>query len=134
MTLLSREAILAAKAPYREINVPELGGKVRVRGLSVKSRVKLLDAIYDNEIAHTSWKQDQAKPEGERDGVARVDLYDQAVLTVLVGIVDANGEQMFDFDDYEWFASFDYDVIAAIWSAMNNLQKRDPEAVKKNSA
>lgn len=125
--ILSREAILAAPVATTEVEVPEWGGSVLIRALSAKSRVLLLDAIYANEAAHAAWKEDQAKPEGERAGLDRVDLYDHSILTVIFGIVTDAGEQMFSIEDYERFANLDYNTIVHLWSAMNNHSRRDPE-------
>ncbi|KQO06903.1 hypothetical protein ASF09_11625 [Sphingomonas sp. Leaf242] len=93
----------------------------------------LLDAIYANDAEHTAWKEDQAKPEADREGLARVDLYDQSILTVIHAIVDETGEQVFTVDDYDRFAAIDYDVIKNIWVAVTMHSRRDPEALKKNS-
>lgn len=132
-TILSREAILSAPMATTKVEVPEWGGSVLIRALSAKSRVLLLDAIYANDAAHTAWQEDQAKPEDEREGLARVDLYDQSILTVIHGIVDEAGEQMFSIADYDAFASLDYNTMVHLWSAMNNHSRRDPEAEKKSS-
>ncbi|WP_156359345.1 phage tail assembly chaperone [Sphingomonas sp. Leaf242] len=131
--LLSREAILAAPVVTTEVEVPEWGGSVLVRALSLKARMALLDAIYANDAEHTAWKEDQAKPEADREGLARVDLYDQSILTVIHAIVDETGEQVFTVDDYDRFAAIDYDVIKNIWVAVTMHSRRDPEALKKNS-
>lgn len=131
--LLTRAAILAAPVPTTEVAVPEWGGSVLIRALSAKSRMLLLDAIYLNDAGHTAWQEDQAKPEDEREGVARVDLFDQSILTVIFGIVDGTGEPMFSIADYDAFAALDYNTIVRLWSAMNNHSRRDPEAEKKSS-
>jgi len=132
-TLLSREAILAAPVVTTEVEVPEWNGSVRIRALSAKSRVVLLDAIYANSNAHDAWQEDQAKPESERTGVARVDLYDHSILSVIHGIVDEKGERMFSLEDYDAFTELDYQTIVHLWTAMNELHKRDPEGQKKTS-
>jgi len=132
--LLSRDAILAAPIPTSDVEVPEWGGTVRIRALSARARVDLLDAIYANDAAHTAWKEDQALPEVEREGLPRVDLYEQAILTVIFGIVDENGDQMFSVADYEAFAELDYQTIVSLWQAMQEHARRDPESLKKNSA
>lgn len=131
--MLTREAILAARVVTTEVEVPEWGGSVHVRALSLNARMALLDIIYANEAANTAWKEDQAKPVGEREGLPKVDLYDQAILTVLFGIVDEAGKPRFTVEDYDLFAEMDYPIIVNLWSAMNNHSRRDPEAVKKNS-
>ncbi|WP_336869482.1 hypothetical protein [Sphingomonas sanguinis] len=129
--LLSRDAILAAPIPTSDVEVPEWGGTVRIRALSARARVDLLDAIYANDAAHTAWKEDQALPEGEREGLPRVDLYEQAILTVIFGIVDENGDQMFSVADYDAFAELDYQTIVSLWQAMQEHARRDPESLKK---
>lgn len=133
MALLSREAILAAPVSTTEVEVPEWGGSVRIRALSAKARTLVLDAIYANEAEHRAWKDDQAKPEGERDGVERVDLYEQHILTLIYGIVDEHGDQMFGLEDYEAFRSLDYQTVVNLWVAMKKHENRDPEDQKKSS-
>ncbi len=132
-TLLTRQEILSAPVPTTDVEVPEWGGTVRIRGLSAKARVLLLDAIYENEAAHTAWREDEEKAEDQREGVPRVDLFDQSILTVIFGIVDENGEQIFGVDDYDAFAELDYQTIVNLWLAMQQHSKRDPEAQKKSS-
>lgn len=133
-TLLSRSAILAAPVSTKDIEIPEWGGSVRVRALSVSRRVELLDAIALNEREHSAWTIDQSKPEEERDGLTRVDLYDQSVLIALFAIVDDDNEPMFSADDYAAFGELDYATIAQIWHAQHDLGKpRSVEDVKKNS-
>lgn len=133
-TLLSRSAILAAPVLTKDVEIPEWGGSVRVRALSVSRRVELLDAIALNEHEHSAWKVDQSKPEGEREGLTRVDLFDQTVLIALFSIVDDENEPMFGSEDYEAFGELDYATIAKIWHAQHDLGKpRSIEDVKKNS-
>jgi hypothetical protein len=131
--LLSREAILSAPVATTEVEVPEWGGSVLVRALSAKSRVLLLDAIYANEAEYTAWKEDQDKPVADREGLARVDLYDQSILTVIFAIVDEDGVQRFTVDDYDLFAEMDYSILVNLWTAVTKHSRRDPEALKKNS-
>lgn len=129
--LLSREAILAAPIPTSDVEVPEWGGVVRIRALSARARIDLLDAVYANEAAHSAWKEDQALPEEEREGVARTDLFEQSILTVIFGIVDENGDQMFTVEDYAAFAELDYQTIVNLWQAMQAHARRDPDDLKK---
>lgn len=133
-SLLTREAILSAPVATTLINVPAWGGSVHVRALSLKSRMTLTDAILANQEENAVWIEDQAKPEDEREGVERVDLLDHNILTILHGIVDENGCQMFSMDDYDRFTELDYSIIVQLWVAMNNHAQRDPEEIKKNSA
>lgn len=133
-TILSREAILAAPVATTQVEVPEWGGSVLIRALSIKARILLHDAIALNEAAHSAWREDQAKPEDEREGLARVDLYDQAILTVIHGIVDETGAQMFSVEDYDRFADLNYNTMVSLWVSMNNLHRTDHAAEKKSSA
>ncbi len=130
--LLSRAAILAAPVPTVEVDVPEWNGVVRVRALSAKSRVLLLDAIYANDADHQAWKDDQAKPMAQRAGLPRVDLYDQSILTVLFGIVDDAGDLLFTLSDYAAFTELNYPTIARLWVAIRDLANHDADDLKKS--
>lgn len=130
---LSREAILSAPVAKSEVFVPEWNDTVFIRALSMANRIKLLDAIYANEAAHTAWKEDQEKPEDEREGVARVDIQDQTILALLFAICDEQGELLFGLGDYDVFASFDYPTIVSLWTALKKHEVRDGEAEKKSS-
>lgn len=131
---LNRQAILSAPVSMTEVEVLEWGGSVRVRALSAKSRVLLLDAVMSNEAEHSAWKADQALPAEQRQGLPRVDLYDQSILTVLHCIVDENGDPMFSLDDYDAFTVLDYQTILNLFRALKNHENRAPEIQKKTSA
>ncbi len=130
---LSREAILSAPVAKSEVFVPEWNDTVFIRALSMTNRVKLLDAIYANNAAHEAWKEDQEKPEDEREGLPRVDIQDQAILSLLFCICDDKGDLMFGLEDYDTFAGFDYPTIVSLWTALKKHETRDGEAEKKSS-
>lgn len=53
MTLLSKEQILgAARKDFKDVDVPELGGTVRVRGLSAAEFIEYEQAIRDEDFAN----------------------------------------------------------------------------------
>lgn len=130
---LSREAILSAPVAKSEVFVPEWNDTVFVRALSMVNRIKLMDAVTANYEAHTEWKEDQDKPEDERQGIARVDIQDQAILTLIFTICDDAGELLFDLDDYPVIAKFDYPTVVSLWTAQKKHENRDFEAQKKSS-
>lgn len=138
MAILNRSQILAAPMVTRDVEVAEWGGTVRVRSMTPRSRALILDAIYANEEDVRAYEADQALPEGDREGLASVDHFDQSILTVIFGIVDEDGELMFSMDDYEAFRDLSYTTITLLWTAIAELDKRipttTPQAEKKSSA
>lgn len=131
---LSREAILSAPVAKSEVFVPEWNDTVFVRALSMVNRMKLMDAINANFEAHTEWKEDQEKPEDQRQGIARVDILDQAILTLLFAICDEQGELLFGIDDYDLLAKFDYPTVLSLWAAQKKHENRAFLETEKKSS
>lgn len=138
MSILNRSQILSAPIVTRDVEVAEWAGTVRVRSMTPRSRALILDAIYANEDAKGAYEADQALPEEDREGLDKVEIYDQSILTVIFGIVDEDGELMFSLDDYESFRDLSYTTITLLWTAIAELDKRipttSPQAEKKSSA
>lgn len=127
MALLNRSQILSAPIATKDVDIAEWGGTVRVRSLSARSRTFLLDAIYANEAAVQAYKADQARDEADREGIARVDHYDQSILSVLFSVVDEDNEALFTLDDYDALRDLSYPTIVELWSAIADLDKRVPK-------
>lgn len=132
MALLSRDQILAAPIPSIEIDVAEWGGSVRLRALSGRTRMLLLDAIYANEKEREEW---DAKSDEEKADLTPVHNYDQALLTLLFAIVGEDNEPIFTLSDYEQFLTLNYPTQVSLWQAYTSLSatpSRDDQ--KKSSA
>ena len=131
--LLSRDAILNAAAVTKDVEV--FGGTARIRALSLARRLELSDAVAANSIAHDEWLKDQELPEGERKGVEKVTVYDQALVSILFAFVDEAGDWMFTVEDYPLFLNLDYPDIVRLWGNLQDLSIRvAPEDQKKSSA
>ena len=136
MAHLSREQILAAKLPVRDVEVAEWGGDVRIRSLSVKHRLEMLDTWKAHERLVDEYEADQKLPEHERIGVERVDHLDQAIFQLVYSIVDAKtGALMFTMGDFDAFKDLDYVTLQRLYGVFIELNAPKPaENLKKTSA
>lgn len=133
MAYLNRKQILSAKLPTREVTVEEWGGEVVIRSLSIKQRVEMLDAFMAHEREVDAYNEDQALPEDERKGVAKVDHLDQAIFQLIYSIVDQNNKLMFTMADYEDFKELDYPTTQRLYSAFLELNApKSVDTLKKN--
>ena len=131
MALLSRKQFMAIKLPTADVDVPQLGGTVRLQAFSVLRRVDVVDAYLQNLQAVEAHKADLAKPEEERQGLEPVRQYDDAALQLLMAVVDEDGEPVFTVDDYDWFTAIvAYGAINKLWNAFKELNAIGPTNVK----
>jgi hypothetical protein len=130
MTVLSRGDILNSKIPTIEVDVDEWGGSVFVRAPSSRSRIDMLDVVHANERAIDDYEQDQLLPEGEREGLEKVERLEYAYVELIFGIVDDKGERLFSMDDYEQLLTLNYPTILHLYGQMKTLDKR-PAPIKK---
>lgn len=104
MALLSREAILAARDwKEEEVDVPEWGGTVRVRTITVADRMALQAAYKDG-----------------ADG-AIVAPEDVRTRMVALTLVDELGHKLFSFDDIEALNEKNPGVIDRIFAVAARL-------------
>ena len=135
MAHLSRKQILAAKLPTRDVEVDEWGGTVRIRSLSVKHRLEMLDCWQQHERLVDAYEEDQKLPEDERTGVARVDHLDQAIFQLIYSIIDTkSGALMFTMDDFEAFKELDYVTLQRLYGVFIQLNAPKPAADLKKSS
>jgi hypothetical protein len=134
MAVLNRAAILAAPVQTREIEAPELGGTVRLRAFTPRTRTELLDVVTENTEAVKAYEADQAKDEDARDGVAPVKAMEVGILQLLFTIVDEDNQRVFGLDDYEAIRDLPYALIQELYSNMIMLENRqNHDALKKSS-
>lgn len=115
MDYLTKEQIFTAQdLPIEEVEVPEWGGKVRVRGLSAGER----DAF---EIANGT-----AQLKGENPSP-------RARLCALCAL-DAEGKLLFAPADVERLAAKSGAAVDRVFQAAHRLSGMRPEDVEKNSA
>ena len=125
MALLSKAQILQAKPLTREVEVPEWGGSVSMRALTVRTRVEMFDAITLNEREAEDYQRDQAKDEADREGLREVKAYDAAIIHLIFTIYDpATGERMFGLEDYEAIRELSYPTINMLYGEFLALNDR----------
>ena len=130
--LLTRGQILSAPVPTIDVETPD--GLVRVRAMSPRLRVEMLDVIHANERAVEDYEADQALDEDKREGLAKVERYDQTVLTVLFTLVDEKGNRLFSMDDYDAACDLSMPSLRVIWEAFMQLESGvTPASLKKTS-
>lgn len=132
--LLNRAQILSAPIPTLEVEVPEWGGSVRVRALSPLLRMELSDLVAANQREVEEYEEDQALDEADRKGVAKVELLDQTVVSVIHMVVDEDCNRVFSMDDYPTLANFALPTFRKVWEAFLQLEAGTaPTALKKSS-
>lgn len=137
--LLSRDQILGARVPHRDLSIPEWGGTVRLQPFTIASRLELLDIVLENHSQYTAFIEDQARDEDQRLGLAEVVKFDDMLIQIIFCIVDEHGKRIFSTSDHEIFKQLSYPTIEALWREIAELNAMKPldvahEAEKKSSA
>jgi hypothetical protein len=105
--MLTKDAILSAKDfTTTEVEVPEWGGTVTVRGLSSKERDRM-----EAEVAQTQ------------------DLQNFRARLVVMGIVDENGDRIFADKDANALGQKSSVVVDRLFDAVRKLSGMDDEAL-----
>ncbi len=134
MAVLNRAAILSAPVQTREVEAPELGGTVRLRAFTPRTRAELFDVVTANAEAVKAYEADQARPEDARDQVAEEKPLEYGILQLLFAIVDEDNRRIFGVEDYDAIRDLPYGLILELYSAMLMLENRqDQSALKKTS-
>lgn len=118
---LTRDQILAAR-PMRceEIDIPELGGIVRVRMMSAGDRERYESGLIDDTAG---------------DARRRIRVGELAARLVVFSVVDAEGRLVFSEQDIPQVAALDADVvrrIADVATRLNKIGAAAAEAAGKN--
>jgi NTP pyrophosphatase (non-canonical NTP hydrolase) len=117
MAILSKEEILAVQdLPTTEVNVPEWGGSVRLKGMSAGEREALEEEVTDKN--------------------GKVNTKNIRVKLLVRSIVDENGEKLFSETDMEKLNEKSADIITRLFIAAQNLNGMSEAAVEdmtKNS-
>jgi len=115
--ILSAEEIRAARdLPVEEVDVPEWGGPVLVRGLTGRARDR--------------YEESMLKAEG---GMS----YDNVRAKLVVRcLVDKDGKRLFEDSDVEWLGEKSATALSRVFdvaSRLSGLSKADVETLAKNS-
>ena len=115
--LLGRDALLALKGGrFEEVDVPELGGKLRVAAISAGARDAFVLSILD-----------LPEEEGRRDFRARL-----MVLT----LVDDEGKPLYTTEDISALSTVEaavIDPLVEVAMRLNGMSARDREKLEGNS-
>lgn len=132
MAVLTKGAIFAAAPATIEVQIPEWGGSVKVKGYSLLDRVALLDAENANQHDFAEYERDQALPEDERQGLSEVRRFDSIILEIIFSVVDEAGNRLFDLEDHDRIRSLGYASLTAIVAAIRQINVvPDQAALKK---
>jgi hypothetical protein len=106
--MLTRDAILAAKDfDYKDVDVPEWGGSVRIRGLSAKER--------------DGFEASLAKSQ---------DLSNIRSRLVVLAVIDEDGERVFTDADAEKLGEKNAQVMCRLFDVVRNLSGMSDEDLK----
>lgn len=120
MPLLNRDAILAASdLVYKDVDVPEWGGTVRVRGLTGAER--------------DQYEQSVMIQQGKR---TRMNLLNARAKLVALTVVDDAGKRLFSDQDIEVLGAKCATALERIFDVareLSGLSENDLEELEKNS-
>lgn len=120
MALLSKESLLKANdLKEKEVELPTIGGSVKVRGLS---------AAYSNEASSKALKLISG-PRGEQQ--ATVDTAELEIIQVLHGLVEP---QLTSIEEARLFAQNCGPAFKDVVKAIDDLSGLDKEAIEKAAA
>lgn len=115
MALLSREAILQAQdLPTEDVEIPEWGGTIRVRGLTGAER----DA-FEQSIVETRGKN------------TRMNLRNIRAKLVALTVVDEDGNRIFNDEDAEALGKKSAAALDRIFAVAQRLSGLRPEDVEE---
>jgi len=122
MGLLTREDILAAgvELPVEDVEVPEWGGAVRVRGLTGAERDRFEESIFG----------DRAKGGGRK-----LRLANMRARLVALSVVDADGKRLFSSADVEALgrqSAAALDRVFSVAQRLSGMSDRDVEELTEN--
>jgi hypothetical protein len=114
MSILTRDQILATKIPTVEVNVPEWGGSVLVRGLTGLERERYLAAMDADKKSDTN----------------------PTVYLVIAGVVDEAGSPVFDYSDADLLLAKSLKTLLTLSNKvieLSGLSAKAEEDLEKNS-
>lgn len=115
MALLSREAILQAQdLPTEDVEVPEWGGTVRVRGLTGAERDAFEQSIVE-----------------QRGKSTRMNLKNIRAKLVALTVVDEQGNRVFTDEDAELLGKKSASALDRIFAVAQRLSGLRPEDVEE---
>lgn len=111
---LSREQFLsAAVLPIEEVDVPALGGKVRVRGLTLAQRDEYEASVIDSR--------------GKRISLNRENLRAKLIVRC---VIDANGDRLFKDEDAPAVGHLPAAALEPLFEASQRLSGLSPSDVE----
>jgi hypothetical protein len=120
--LLTKEQILSGRdRPHEDIDLPELGGRVRIRRMSAHER---------EAMAHYLQQLDEKKQSGED-----VPTVTPLAVVACYSIVDGENRRMFTIEDFKRLSQCDDATLEKIWHVadrLNAFSARAQEALEKN--
>lgn len=118
MGLLSKAEFLeGARLPYEDVDFPNLGGSIRVRGLTAQER-----GVFDD-----SFEFD------ENDRATRESLLRSRLILVALSVVNGAGELMFGKENLSEVEKLPATVVDKLYMVARKLSSLDGEETEKNS-
>lgn len=132
MALLTREQILEAKdIQTKEIDVPEWGGKLRIKQLSAKEYSDItMNMVNIKKIAAKQISKKNA--DDVEDAINENAIKNQKILLIIKSIVDENMKPLFTEADMELLYQKNTNVIDRVISEIEQFNTVSTEHAKKN--
>lgn len=132
MALLSREQILEAKdIKFKDIEVPEWGGTIRIKQLSAKEYNDITMSMVN--IRKMAAKQISRKnPDDVEDAINETAVKNQKILLIVKSVVDENMKPLFTEADMELLYQKNTNVVDKIIAEIEEFNSVSTEDAKKN--
>lgn len=118
MTLTREQILTASDRKYETVDIPEWGGSVRVRSLTVREQARLADIVEKT---------------GDKNLEERV--REQQLRTIVFAVVDESGNPLFREEDVEALLDKNPQVILRLQAAIlrvSGLEQAAARALEKN--
>lgn len=132
--LLTREQILEAKdIQTKEIEVPEWGGKLRIKQLSAKEYNDItMNMVNIRKMAAKQLSSKKNADENLEDAINENAIKNQKILLIVKSVVDENMKPLFTEADMELLYQKNTNVIDRVISEIENFNAVSTEYGKKN--
>jgi len=125
MKLLTKEDIINSKdVQYKVVDVPEWGGKARVRSMTARDRDKYEASMVNARVEDGQLKRDE------------VTLDDYRARLCAMTMVDNAGELLFSIEDVKVLGQKSASAIQRVFNVateLNNISQEDVDDIVKNS-
>lgn len=134
MTLLSAAQLLSPVLPSRDVNLPELGGTVRIRQMSARVRTDYWARVGAYQDAKFAYDDDQKLPAKKRKGLEEPAYLDHIALAIALSVTNETGGLIYDPENTAPIGELPASAVSRIWEAVQDVNLGNQAAVPQVEA